>query len=166
VALTAALIVGNVARRRISVDRQVIETRSTLKETLPKGRKRRATMYPACTPGGVDLAAMVEPRLGEMGGEGLVFPAPKGAWARRSNYGRILWDPAAAGVGWPGSEDGSWAWTFHSLRHVFATWALAQRGIRLEDVSRLMGHSSVRVTQDICIHVSSDVYDRFYDATR
>lgn len=53
-----------------------------------------------------------------------------------------------------------------SLRHVFAMWALSQPGIRLEDVSRLMGHSSVRVTQDIYIQVSSDVYDRFYDATR
>jgi hypothetical protein len=29
-----------------------------------------------------------------------------------------------------------------------------------------MGHSSVRVTQDIYIHVSSDIYDRFYDATQ
>lgn len=152
-------------RRRINVDRQIIETRSTLKETLPKGRKRRATMYPACTPGGVDLGAMVERRLAELDTDGLLFPAPKGGWARRSNYGRNLWDPAAVGIGWPRAEDGSWAWTFHSLRHVFATWALAQPGIRLEDVSRLMGHSSVRVTQDIYIHVSSDVYDRFYDAT-
>jgi integrase len=37
-------------------------------------------------------------------------------------------------------------WTFHSLRHVFATWALSQPGIRIKDVSRLMGHSSIRVT--------------------
>jgi hypothetical protein len=29
-----------------------------------------------------------------------------------------------------------------------------------------MGHSSVRVIQDTCVHVSSDVYDRFYDATQ
>lgn len=47
-------------RRRIRVDRQVIEGGSGLIETLPKGRRRRTTMYPAETPGGVDLGAMVE----------------------------------------------------------------------------------------------------------
>jgi integrase len=109
---------------------------------------------------------MVLRRLGEVEEDGVLFPGPRGGWARRSNYGRNLWDKAAANVGWTRADDGSWAWTFHSLRHVFATWALAQPGIRLEDVSRLMGHSSVRVTQDIYIHVSSDIYDRFYDATR
>ncbi|MGH9078820.1 MAG: tyrosine-type recombinase/integrase, partial [Acidimicrobiales bacterium] len=57
------------------------------------------------------------------------------------------------------------AWTFHSLRHVFATWALNQPGLRIEDVSRLMGHSSIRVTQEIYIHVHDDLYQRFHEAT-
>ncbi len=35
----------------------------------------------------------------------------------------------------------------------------------MEDVSRLMGHSSTRVTQDIYIHVRNDMYDRFFKAT-
>ena len=35
----------------------------------------------------------------------------------------------------------------------------------LEDLSRLMGHSSTRVTQDVYIHVRDDMYDRFYEAT-
>ncbi|MHB8463379.1 MAG: tyrosine-type recombinase/integrase [Acidimicrobiales bacterium] len=152
-------------RRRVSVDRQVIETRSGLKLALPKSRRRRVTMYPATTPGGVDLAAMVERRLKEVGPDGLLFPSPQGQWARRSNYGRNLFDPAAAAIDWPRRADGHWAWKFHSLRHVFATWALTQDGLRIEDVSRLMGHSSVRVTQDIYIHVYGDVYDRFYQAT-
>lgn len=56
-------------------------------------------------------------------------------------------------------------WTFHSLRHVFATWALHEAGIPVEDLSRLMGHSSTRVTQDIYIHVRGDMYDRFFRAT-
>jgi site-specific recombinase XerC len=152
-------------RRRVSVDRQVIETRSGLKLALPKSRRRRVTMFPAATPGDVDLVAMVERRLAEVGPDGLLFPSPGGQWARRSNYGRNLFDPAAAAAGWPRRPDGHWAWKFHSLRHVFATWALAQPGMRIEDVSRLMGHSSVRVTQDIYIHVHGDVYDRFYRAT-
>jgi integrase len=153
-------------RRRVSVDRQVIETRSGLKLALPKSRRRRVTMFPATTPGGVDLLAMVERRLKEVGPDGLLFPSPGGQWARRSNYGRNLFDPAAASIGWPRRADGHWVWKFHSLRHVFATWALTQPGLRIEDVSQLMGHSSVRVTQDIYIHVHGDVYDRFYKATK
>jgi integrase len=143
----------------------VVETRSALTLELPKGRRRRVTMYPATTPAGVDLAALVDRRLAELGGDGLVFPAPQGGWAWRSNYGRNTWDPAATSVGWPRAEDGRWAWTFHSLRHVFATWALNPPDLRVEDVSRLLGHSSTRVTQDIYIHVHGDVYQRFYDAT-
>jgi integrase len=49
---------------------------------------------------------------------------------------------------------------------VFATWALAQPGARIEDVSRLLGHSTVRVTQDLYIAPDADLYDRFYQATR
>jgi integrase len=153
-------------RRRVTVDRQVVETRSALRQSLPKGRRRRLTMFPATTPGGVDLAGMIDARLGELPADGLVFPDPRGGRARRSNYGRNLWDPAARAVGWPRDPEGGWAWTFHSLRHVFATWALAQEGIRIEDVSRLLGHSSIRVTQEIYIHVTDDVYDRLYAATR
>jgi integrase len=161
-ALTARQV--DPARRRIIVDRQVIETRSQLMTTLPKGRRRRVTMYPAVTPGGVDLAGLVARRLSELSDDDLVFPAPAGGLLRRSNYGRNVWDPAAGGTGWP--RDGArWRWTFHSLRHVFATWALNQPGLRIEDVSRLMGHSSIRVTQDVYIHVHGDFYQRFYDAT-
>jgi integrase len=83
-----ALTADRVEAERITVDRQVIETRSALKLTLPKGRRRRMTMFPSRTPGGVVLAALVERRLDEVESDGLVFPAPRGGWARRSNYGR------------------------------------------------------------------------------
>ena len=55
-----ALTVGqiDVDRRRITVDRQVVETRSALRESLPKGRRRRVTMYPAVT-----LGAPISPVL-------------------------------------------------------------------------------------------------------
>ena len=166
----SALTAGQVeaGRRRVTVDRQVVELRSGLHKALPKGRRRRVTVYPACTPGGVDLDEMVERRLAELADPAeLMFPAPRGGWARRSNYGRNLWDPACEFIGWPKDpDDHGWYWTFHSLRHVFATWSLGQPGIRIEDVSRLMGHSSIRVTQEIYVHVSSDVYDRFFHATR
>jgi integrase len=92
----------------------------------------------------------------------LIFPSLGGEWHQRSNYGRNLWDPACEFVEWPKNADGhGWYWTCHSLRHVFATWALAQLGICIEDISRLMGHSSIRVTKEIYIHVTDDVYDHF-----
>ena len=151
--------------RRLSIDRQIVETPSRLKPGLPKSRRRRVTMYPARTPGGVDLAAMVERRLAEIDPEDLLFTAPKGGWLRRSNWGRYVWDRAAADVDWPRSEDGTWQWTFHSLRHVVATWALHEARIPIEHASRLLGHFSTRVTQDIYVHVRPDLYDRFFKAT-
>ena len=122
-------------------------------------------MFPARTPDGVDLAALVARRLTEVPADGVLFPSPHGHWARRSNYRRNIFDPAAVAAGWPKQPDGRWAWTFHSLRHVFATWALAQPGARIEDVSRLLGHSTIRVTQDLYIAPDADLYDRFYTAT-
>jgi integrase len=155
----------DVERRRISVNRQVIDSRHRLVPGLPKGRRRRVTMFPELTASGVDLAAMVERRLSEVELGEPFFPAARGGWQRRSNYGRYIWDRAAADVGWPRRADGRWLWPFHSLRHVFATWALHDAGIPIEDLSRLMGHSSTRVTQDIYIHVRHDMFDRFFKAT-
>lgn len=43
---------------------------------------------------------------------------------------------------------------FHSLRHTFASWLL-QKGVSIYEVSRLLGHSDVRVTQ-IYAHLRSD----------
>lgn len=48
---------------------------------------------------------------------------------------------------------------------MFATWALHEARIPIEDLSRLMGHSSTSVTQDIYVHARDDMFDRFYDAT-
>jgi integrase len=97
---------------------------------------------------------------------GLLFPSPQGCWARRSNFARNLFHPAATVAGWPRDSSGGFCWTFHSLRHVFATWALSQPGARLEDVSKLLGHSTVRVTQDLYVSPDGDLYDRFYHATK
>ena len=80
----AGLTAGQVdeERRRIIVDRQVIETRSTLRESLPKGRRRRVTMFPAVTVAGVDLDDVVCRRLAEISHPSeLLFPAPRGGWA-------------------------------------------------------------------------------------
>jgi integrase len=36
--------------------------------------------------------------------------------------------------------------SFHSLRHTFASW-LVQRGVSIYEISKLLGHSDIRVTQ-------------------
>jgi hypothetical protein len=46
-------------RRRIVVDRALVETRQDLRLGPLKSRRCRTTMYPARTPGGVDLAELV-----------------------------------------------------------------------------------------------------------
>jgi site-specific recombinase XerD len=43
---------------------------------------------------------------------------------------------------------------FHSLRHTFASW-LVQRGVPIYEVSKLLGHSDIRVTQ-IYSHLTPD----------
>lgn len=53
-------------RRRIRLDRQVVEARNALIPTLPKGRRRRITMFPVTTPGGVALAELVQRRMDEL----------------------------------------------------------------------------------------------------
>jgi integrase len=44
--------------------------------------------------------------------------------------------------------------SFHSLRHTFASW-LVQKGISLYQVSKLLGHSDLKVTQ-IYSHLTPD----------
>ncbi|MEA3076144.1 MAG: hypothetical protein QOF60_1052, partial [Actinomycetota bacterium] len=88
--------------RRLTIDRQLIETiDGKLKLSLPKNRRRRTTVYPAYTPAGVDLASLVQRRLDELEPGQPLFPSPTGRWARRSNYSRNTWNPAARTVAWP-----------------------------------------------------------------
>lgn len=62
-------------------------------------------------------------------------------------------------AGWPVDTDGRFRWTWHSLRHHFCTWALANRdgpairgrippglGLEVADVSHFAGHSSPSFT--------------------
>ncbi len=122
-------------------------------------------LWQNCPQGG-PMRVANDRRPRELPRDGLLFPAPRGAWARRSNYRRNVFDPAATAAAWPRRPDGRSVWTFHSLRHVFATWALSQPGARIEDVSRLLGHSSVRITQDIYVSPDGDLFERFFESTK
>jgi hypothetical protein len=54
--------------------------------------------------------------------------------------------------------------TFHSLRDVFATWALVQPNVRIEDVLPPHGPLVNPGHQEVYVHVCGDVYRRFFEA--
>ena len=159
--------------RVVAVDRKVIEIGGKLYLELPKGRKRRRTIYPRATPAGYPLAQKVAARLGQAraGQEagtnplGLVFPSPRGAYWRSSNFARRVLAPAYLAAGWR-DTDGTGIWVWHSLRHVFCTTALFTWNIEPADVSRLAGHASIRITLDMYIGTTAGTLDRARTATQ
>jgi integrase len=143
-ALTAAQVTPGA--RVITVDRKVVEVAGKLYLEAPKGRKRRRTIYPARTPAGYPLADAIAARARQARAEqdagtnplGLMFPAPRGAHWRSSNFDRRVLAPAYQTAGWrdPG---GNGTWTWHSLRHVFCTTALTCWHLEPADVSCMAG---------------------------
>ena len=169
-ALTADQI--DPATRTVTVDRKVIEIGGRQYIELPKGRKRRRTIYPFSTPAGFPLAKALAARLDEVRAEqaqginpeGLVFPSPRGRYWRSSNFARRILAPAYRAAGWR-DADGQGPWTWHSLRHVFCTTALFTWKIDAADVSRLAGHASIRITLDMYIGTTAGTLDRARIAT-
>jgi integrase len=95
---------------------------------------------------------------------GLIFPSPKGAYWRSSNFNRRVLAPAYAATGWR-DADGNGAWTWHSLRHVFCTTALFTWKLDATDVSRMAGHGNYRITLDMYVGATAGVLDRARTAT-
>lgn len=52
--------------------------------------------------------------------------------------------------------------SFHTLRHSCASW-LIQQGIPLPVVSKILGHSSTQITDQIYAHVSDDAVTEAMD---
>lgn len=53
------------------------------------------------------------------------------------------------------SKAGLEGWHLHELRHSAATF-LITRGVPLEQVSKLLGHSSIRITSDVYSHLATE----------
>jgi integrase len=83
----------------------------------------------------------------EKGKTGLVFPAPKGNYLRRSNFYRRTWLPAV-------EKAGIEKLRFHDLRHTHATLAVAM-GTDIKTLMKRMGHASPRAAL-IYQHAQSD----------
>jgi integrase len=172
----AALTVAQItpATRTVDVDRKIIEIGGTLYSEPPKGRKRRRTIYPSRTPDGYPLAERIAARAEAARAEqhagtnplGLMFPSPRGAYWRSSNFARRVLAPAYQAAGWRDTATVDRAWTWHSLRHVFCTTALFTWHIDPADVSRLAGHANIRITLDMYIGTTAGTLDRARTATQ
>ena len=169
-ALTADQIAA--AARVITADRKVVEVSGKLYLEAPKGRKRRSTIYPVRTPAGYPLADQIAARAEQARTErdaganplGLMFPSPRGAYWRSSNFDRRVLAPAYLAAGWR-DAGGHGTWTWHSLRHVFCTAALFLWRLEATDVSCMAGHATVRVTLDMYVGTTAGILDRARTAT-
>jgi integrase len=151
----------------IDVDRKVVEVGGKLLTGLPKGCKRRKTIYPDYTPLGYPLAEKIGARIAQVQAEmdaglnplGLMFPSPGGKHWWPSNFDRRILAPAYLAAGWR-DADGNGQWTWHGLRHVFCVTALFTWHMEAHDVAALAGHASVRTTLDMYIGTTAGVLDR------
>ena len=83
----------------------------------------------------------------------LVFPNTVGRPMNPSNLYRRDFQPLLerAGLG----DEG---FTFHSLRHTFAT-TLAERGVHPATAQKLLGHKDIRITLEIYTHATGGMQD-------
>jgi integrase len=94
-----------------------------------------------------------------------MFPSPRGAYWRSSNFDRRVLAPAHLAAGWR-DADGNGDWIWHSLRHVFCVVALFTWKLDPTDVSCMAGHANVRTTLDMYVGSTAGVLDRARQATR
>jgi integrase len=96
----------------------------------------------------VVVSGDVARRLGEhivgRGADEYVFTGRRQPW-RYGDFHEERWKPACQAVA---STIPRKRFTPHMLRHTCVVWALAQ-GARIEQVSEMLGHSSIQITYDI-----------------
>jgi integrase len=135
------------ALRRCDVDLEagLVRVRMAFSDRRSPGSK--ITIAPVKSRAGrriVGIPAVIIPALREHmavfvapGPSSLVFPGPKGAPLRRSNFNRMSgWPRAVRAAGLEGAH-------FHDLRHTGNTFA-ASTGVGIKDLMARMGHDSER----------------------
>jgi integrase len=125
----------NPLRTTITVAEQVNEVNGHL---TVSGPKTTAGLRTVALPAFV-MRALNEhlDRFAEPGQVGLVFPAARGGYLRRSNFRRRHWLPALKETKLDGLR-------FHDLRHTAATFARAA-GATTKELMERMGHASPAV---------------------
>jgi integrase len=155
------------AERSFRVTVQVQEADGAQTEEPPKRGKTRTVIFPHTTPGGYPLEEAVRLRIDDVQRElldgsnprGLMFPGDKGGWVRRSHLNDRIVKPAYLKAGWRGDQaDGAWTW--HTLRHVFCTTALADWKFSLTLVAQLAGHANTQITSERYVDPVAGVLER------
>jgi integrase len=83
----------------------------------------------------------------------LVFPNTLGKPMNAGNFYRRGFQPLLKRANL--AEEG---FTFHSLRHTFAT-TLADKGVHPSTAQKMLGHSDIRMTLAIYTHATDDMQD-------
>ncbi|MFK3835804.1 tyrosine-type recombinase/integrase [Microbacterium sp. NPDC087868] len=141
----------DLARRRLLVRRNAVETLGTIHEGTPKTRAG-ARQVPIPRIVADALASVVN------GDDDLVFPGPHGGYMRRvraSEGSKSWWKSAlrAAGVE---------PMVLHALRHTAASIAVSAGG-NVKAIQRMLGHESAAMTLDIYADLFDDDIDTLLD---
>ncbi len=143
----AGLRVGDVdlERRRIHVQRSMVEVRGRAVFGTPKSHQRRSVPLPAF------LVDRLRRHLSGRSPDDLAFTSRQGAVLRNRNFRGQVFDAAAASVGLPGL-------TPHELRHTAASLAVAA-GANVKAVQKMLGHASAAMTLDVYAGLFGDDLD-------
>ena len=106
----------------------------------------------------------VKTSTGELDPEAYAFTTSKGGQVRQNNWRSRVFQPACrrAGVTRPGAERLEVP-RVHDLRHTAASLAAAS-GYSLHEVKEMLGHSTIKTTSDLYLHLFSDTQREKADA--
>jgi len=136
-------------RRRITVQRAVVDLGGKLIVGTPKSHQEREVPIPRF------LAEMLAEDLHGRDQDAPAFPSPRGGFIRNYSFRRQWFDAAATAVGVDGL-------TPHELRHTSASLAIAS-GASVKVIQRMLGHASAAMTLDVYSHLFADDLDTVAD---
>ncbi|UTN92959.1 tyrosine integrase [Gordonia phage Finkle] len=137
-------------RRRISINRNVVQVGGQFEVGTPKGGKSRTVALP------LFIVEMLAKLAEGKAREALLFPGPTGDWLRRPNSERGWFVAAARKLGVP-------ELTPHDLRHTAASLAV-QSGASVKAVQAMLGHEKASMTLDVYADLFDDDLDQVASA--
>ena len=141
---------------KIRINKAAVESNTgKIRLSTTKNRERRTVVF--ARESLPEMTALVEAarQNRDSGGRGLLFPAARGGYLSRNNFGERQWRRAVRAT--PGLPEG---FHFHSLRHCAAVSMLDDRGLNVSTVSATLGHRDVGVTERIYLKGRHGYSDR------